>query len=268
MQRHRPTPTVMTSIGSAPVLVCVLGSFRILKAGVTLSVKPGGKAELLLANLALQRGAGLPREHLTNLLWPASDMDLAGQSLNTLIYSLHRQLGDALDGRPPVTHADGRYRLNGDNGVAVDVDQFDAAADDGDQAARAGLEAEARASYLRATGLYAGDLVLASEVRHIVERERLRARYLAARAYLIDLQFGRGDYAEALAGSLQLLADDPCREDAHRLVMRCYNRLGQRAQALRQYRLCRKFLADEFDAVPEPATEELYNLLRRDPARA
>jgi DNA-binding SARP family transcriptional activator len=48
--------------------------------------------------------------------------------------------------------------------------------------------------------------------------------------------------------------------------MRCYNRLGHRAQALRQYRTCREILEAEFDAVPEPATEELYELLRREPS--
>ena len=37
-------------------------------------------------------------------------------------------------------------------------------------------------------------------------------------------------------------------------------RLGARAQALRQYSLCRLILRDEFDAVPEPATERLFNL--------
>ena len=51
------------------------------------------------------------------------------------------------------------------------------------------------------------------------------------------------------------------------LVERDRCEAGQRAQALRQYRLCREVLADEFDAVPEPATEELYEMLRMDPAR-
>ena len=258
---------IPTSIMAPPVLICVLGSFRLLKSGLALSVKPGGKAELLLANLALQGRLGLSREQLVNLVWPGSDDGLAAQSLNTLTYSLHRLLGDPLGGRSPITHADGQYRLNGHDGVVADVDVFDAAADKAEQAARAGDEAEAVSSYRRATDIYVGDLVLASEVRHIVERERLRARYLAARAYLVDLQFGRGNYVDALTGSLELLSEDPCREDAHRLVMRCYNRLGQRAQALRQYRLCREVLADEFDAVPEPATEELYEMLRMDPAR-
>jgi DNA-binding SARP family transcriptional activator len=257
----------ISAIPSPSVLICLLGSFRVMKAGESISLKPGGKAQSLLENLALQPRLGLPRDLLLNLLWPTSDHDLATQSLNTLTYSLHRLLGDALGGRPPVLHQDGHYRLNAEDGVAVDVAEFDAAADHGDRAQRAGDLAIAFASYVDAAEIYLGDLVLASDVRHVVERERLRARYLTIRARLIDVRFREADYPGALAGSLDLLAEDPCREDAHRLAMRCYNRLGQRAQALRQYRLCRNVLAAEFDAVPEPATDELFELLRTDPSR-
>lgn len=254
------------SAGAPPVLVCLLGSFRVVKAGRSVTLKPGGKAQSLLAHLALRAKLGLPRDQILALLWPASDAALAGQSLNTLVYSLHRALGDALSGRPPILHHDGLYRLNAEDGVAVDVAAFDAAVDDGDRATRAGDEVTAFASYRGAAALYLGDLVLASDVHQVIERERLRARYLAIRAQLADHRFSDGDFRGALESALELLAHDPCREDAHRLVMRCYNRLGQRAQAMRQFRLCRDVLAAEFEAVPEPATEELYELLRTAPS--
>ena len=67
------------------------------------------------------------------------------------------------------------------------------------------------------------------------------------------------------AVGVRLLGVDPCREDAHRMTMRAYVRLGARAQALRQYNICRLVLAEEFDATPEPATEQLFQLVRTDP---
>jgi hypothetical protein len=36
---------------------------------------------------------------------------------------------------------------------------------------------------------------------------------------------------------------------------------------MRQYSLCRLILLKEFDAVPEPATERLFDLIRHDPGR-
>jgi hypothetical protein len=47
--------------------------------------------------------------------------------------------------------------------------------------------------------------------------------------------------------------------------MRCCVRSGERAQALRQYRLCVDILRSEFDALPEPATVALFDQVRRDP---
>ena len=255
-----------TSAG-LPVTVCLLGAFRVLSRGTPVAMRPGGKSEQLLAALALAERGGIEREALIGLVWPDSDGALAAQSLNTLVYSLHRALGHALDGRPPVLRSDGRYRLNHEDGVATDVGLFDAAAAAGDLAHRAGDQATAMASYRAAVMLYTGDLVAGSHVQHVLERERLRARYLTARARLADHHFELGEYEVSLRNALGLLWLDPCREDAHRLVMRCHVRLGERAQALRQYQLCRRVLALEFGAVPEPATDALYEVVRLDPSR-
>jgi hypothetical protein len=62
-----------------------------------------------------------------------------------------------------------------------------------------------------------------------------------------------------------LLTHDPCREDGHRTAMRCHVRLGERAQALRQYMLCEAVLRTEFNAKPEPATTVLFDQVRLDP---
>ena len=58
---------------------------------------------------------------------------------------------------------------------------------------------------------------------------------------------------------------DPCREDAHRLIMRCYVRQGERAEALHQYRVCVNTLRVEFDSAPETATTILFEQIRLDP---
>jgi DNA-binding SARP family transcriptional activator len=220
------------------IRICVLGTFRVLQVGRPSAVRRGSKAEHLLGNLALSVPGGLPRDELLGLVWPESESPLARQSLNSLVYALRRTLADGLGGRSPILEDDGRLRLN------VDAHAYESA-----------------------ISLYAGDLVLGSAVRHVVERERLRARYLASRAHLADHNFDVGRYEEALEDALRLLTDDPCREDAHRMAMRCYVRLGARAQAVRQYRICQRILAEEFDAQPEPSTVELFDLVRLDPER-
>jgi DNA-binding SARP family transcriptional activator len=247
--------------------ICLLGAFQILKGDRPVSVRPGGKVERFIGILALHPDDGVGRDELLGLVWPDSEAELALQSLNSLVHSLQRTLSDALAGHPPIVRQNGRYRLNTAVGVAIDVKDFDAAVDNGDRRTRDGDLANAMDAYRQALEIYGGDLAVGTGIQHLIERERLRARFLMVYARLADLHFASRDYERTLGCALRLLAYDPCREDAHRLAMRCYVRLGQRAQALRQYRICFEALAMEFEARPEESTEDLYLLVRTEPSR-
>jgi DNA-binding SARP family transcriptional activator len=252
---------------SWPILICLLGNFLLLQAGQSVGIHCGGKTETLLCRLGLQSGRRVPRAVLVNLLWPASDSTQATQSLNSLIYSLHRLIGDALGGAPPVLHEDGYYRLNVEAGVGVDVACFDSWANTGDQQVRAGDLAGAATSYSQSVRLYRGDLAVETDVASVLERERLRSRFLSILAYLADAQYRAGEYSACLGHAWCLLGHDPCREDAHRVVMRCYVRRGERAAALRHYHICEQILRAEFDAPPEPTTTALFDQIRHQPSR-
>jgi DNA-binding SARP family transcriptional activator len=247
------------------VLICLLGSFRVLKRGRTIPFRAGGKAEVLLTSLALRDRHHAPRETLLDSLWPESDLARASRSLSTLVHDLRTLLGDALAGRSPVTPANGGYELNVDAGVRTDIREFDALVASGDRRKRAGEISAAIRFYEAALQFYRGDVCSVRDVRAIVERERMRACYLSLLGYLADHHFKAADYPTALQHAVRLLLHDPCREDAHRLVMCCYVRLGVRAQALRQYRTCQEILAREFDTRPEPATMALFTRIRTDP---
>jgi DNA-binding SARP family transcriptional activator len=252
--------------GNPRVSIQLLGGFSVHKNMQPLELRRRGKAEALVVNLALSLRSGIEQEELLTLLWPGADAALASQSLHTLMHGLRVAIGDALGGAPPVVRRAGRLCLNLDVGIAVDVEAFEEQATKGDRLRRAGNHDGAIPCYEQAAGMYGGDLIVGSEIRHLLDRERLRARYLEVLALLAETRFEHGDFVSARDRSLELLSNDPCREDAHRMVMRCGVRLGQRAQALRQYRTCLEILEREFGAKPEPATTALYDLVRADPA--
>ena len=262
---HQLTIAGSGAASGAGVLVCLLGGFRLLKAGVPLRVPAGGKVEQVLGHLAMHPRHGVAREELLERVWPASDVALAGQSLNTLTHWLKRQLSDALLGDAPILRRDGRCSLNTGSSLKVDLLEFDAAVDRASRQSTAGEHEAAIRSYETALSLYVGDLWVGSDIRQLLERERLRAAYLTARARLGDHYFEAARYDLSISQAHQLLAVDPFREDAHRMAMRCYVRSDQRAQALRQYQTCRALLKAEFDAVPEAATDALYDLVRCNP---
>ncbi|MBI3941921.1 MAG: hypothetical protein HY326_02835 [Chloroflexi bacterium] len=260
-------PTAFHSPESAPpLLICLLGNFHLLAHGRPLAVREGSKTQQLLRYLGVSYRHGVSRTKLLESLWPDTpNPELAGQCLNSLIYSLRKLTGSADAPIAPVYHVDGHYYLNIEAGVDVDIARFDHWADTGDQQARRGNRAEATRSYSQAIGLYRGDLGADADLAFVVERERLRARYLLLLAKVADFCYDGGDFSTALAQAQQLLHHDPCREDAHRTAMRCYVRLGARSQALHQYRLCESILQREFNALPEAATLRLFEQVRLNP---
>lgn len=260
-------PRIQVDDTAWPLLICLLGSFRLLQTGRPISLGNAGKTEALLGYLALHTGRRISRETLIQAIWPDHDPTLAGQSLNSLVYSLRKRFGEALSGEPPIIHADGVYWLNTEAGVGVDVVYFDQLVTQGDQQTQAGHHAAAMTTYRRALAVYRGDLDTGSDLHATVERERLRVKCLGLLGRLADYHFRQADYTTCLDYAWRLLARDPCREDAHRLAMQCHVRLGQRSQALRQYRLCQDLLHTEFDTSPEPATTALFDLVRHTPDR-
>jgi len=250
---------------SWPVMICLLGNFRLLVAGELILIRAGGKREALLAHLALQSGRRVARERLVQALWPANDLALGLNSLNNLVYQLHKLLSPALQGAAPVLHQEGYYRLNIEAGIGVDVACFDLLVETGDRRIQAGEVAAGLMAYRRAAEVYRDDLSLLTDAHTVVERERLRARYLTLLIQIAERSYHAGDYSVALECLWRLLARDPCREDAHRLVMRCFVRRGERAAALHQYHVCADLLRAEFEIAPEPETVTLFEQIRAHP---
>jgi DNA-binding SARP family transcriptional activator len=94
-------------------------------------------------------------------------------------------------------------------------------------------------------------------------RERLRLAHLDALGRLSGLYFTAGHYTACASLCQRIIERDPCREDAHRRLMRCYSRQGQPHLALMQYRACARALASELGVETDPATMELYQHIRR-----
>jgi DNA-binding SARP family transcriptional activator len=236
------------------ITISLLGTFQLFIDNQHLSISPGSNRRLL-------------RNELLEQLWPEQDPALAGQSLNSLVYQLHRRLRQKVAEISIITYDNGYYHLSAPENVSIDIDYFEDWQQRARQALRLG-DVEQGLSYCeQALMLYRGDLCCdtnIASVQVILERERLRANFLDLLAYLADYYLHQNP-TQALTYIHRLLNQDPCREDAHRQAMRCYMRLGARAQALRQYQFCNQILASEFGAKPEPATEALFEQIRLTP---
>jgi DNA-binding SARP family transcriptional activator len=245
-----------------------LGQLAVYRHGRQLALPRNRKAELILKYLVMYRDRPVARDVLMELGWPELAPDAAANNLNTTISLLRNTLAKALDAAipgTPIVHEDGAYSLNPALNLQIDIAEFDRCYAQGRAHERAGALPDAMACYQAALDLYQGDLLLGDLIddRTVIERERLTSTFLLLLGKIGHYHLEQGCYEEAIDAAHRLLKHDPCREDAHRTLMRSFARLGQRSRALHQYELCRSFLQRELEIEPAAATLQLCQRIAR-----
>jgi DNA-binding SARP family transcriptional activator len=239
-----------------PLAVYCLGPFRVTSNGQPVELGRASKARALFQYLVSHRARPVAREAIMDALWPDSELAPASATLKVVVHRLRKALGRAIDGLA-VQAADDGYRLDAPS-LWVDVEEFERLCALGRRQERLG-QGLAAACYTRAVDLYRGDFFEETFDEWVVlRRERLKDEYLRAVAWLTDAAYARGDYESCIERCQQILAHDPCREQAYQLLMLCYAHLGQRSRVRRWFEVCVQTLRDELDVNPEPRTHALY----------
>jgi ATP/maltotriose-dependent transcriptional regulator MalT/DNA-binding SARP family transcriptional activator len=232
-----------------------------------------GKAQLkpiaLLKAIVALGEAGAPvgdastravsREELLEALWPEVDGDKASQSLRFTLHQLRRVagLGDA------VLATDGQLSLD-PRRVWVDAWALRDVADRASHVAasasleRKGPELDRLAQ--RALGLYGGDF-LPDDRKHpwtAATRERLKGRLLRV-AGLLGAHLEAAERWDSAAEYYRKAIEiDDLQEETYQALLRCYRRLGRRAEAVAAYERCRAALRAALGIEPSAETERLY----------
>lgn len=216
---------------------------------------PSAKLSALLAVLALA-DKPMRRDELTTLLWGSHFEEQARQNFRQALARLRKALGaDAIRSDDHTVALDPAL-------VGSDVQRFEA------------LVADGRPAALRAAvGLLDGDLLAGIDVGEdgweewlSAARRRMSDKACAALLALAAMELDDGRPAEALSSAEAAVRRDFFREDAHRLVIRAFVKLGRKAEALRHSQSFAERLKQELGAVPEEETRALYAGLRGETA--
>jgi DNA-binding SARP family transcriptional activator len=245
------------------------GHFEMLCDGEPVSLGRNGKALTILKHLLANRTRPVSQDHLMGWLWPESNLKKARWSLNSAIHGLRKLLSGCPSSPSGVSYVlleEGYYRLGPDVRVVTDVEEFDEHYERGRLLEVRGRPEEANAEYERAVDLYRGDYLLEDlyEDWTMVERERLANAYVDMLDRIAANYMETGRLRESIVACYRALEKDRCHEGSHRLLMRCYARMGQRDRALRQYRLCERVLGHEYGSSPSPETRSLHRALLED----
>jgi DNA-binding SARP family transcriptional activator len=244
--------------------VHLLGPLYVALDDVAVEDWPSARCRSLFGYLLTHRNPWPPREVLMEVFWPGSPPEASRNSLNVAIHGLRRTLRTITD-LPVIVHAGGGYRINQDLRLWLDVDAFDSRVESGRRLEYAGETDKTLREYEFAGSLYRGDFMAEDPYEDwaALTRERLRLAHLDMLGRLSNLYFNAGHYTPCATLCQRIIERDPCREDAHRRLMRCYSRQGQPHLALMQYRACARALANELGVETDPATRELFQQIRR-----
>lgn len=258
------------SMPDAPTLrVYTLGRFRLEAEGKELNWRawPRRQAVTLLRILVSRRGRPVQRDVLIDALWPDLDPKEGLKRLKVVVHGVRRGLEPLRNGNGPsliTTEGDG-YCLPVGEGLWVDADRFQELAQQAEAAATRGLWQKAISAFEAAAALYGGDYLEDDRYSDWVasERERLQEVYLTLLLNGASLYAETGLLERATQMCQKAVAIDPCRESAQRLLMACLWKNGRRAEALRQFGLCRQALRQELSVDPMPETVDLYQRIHR-----
>ena len=199
-------------------------------------------AQRLLAFVALHNRP-LQRPYVAGSLWLDSPEERAYANLRSALWRLHRcglQLVQSFG-----------QRLALDPQVIVDLRQAEVLAHRALDGTAAGADDAA---------ILGGDLLPDWYDDWIVmERERYRQLRLRALDTLCEHLTRAGRLDEALEVGLAAVAGEPLRESSHRAVVRVHLADGNVAEAIRQYRLCRRLLSEQLGLEPSDQMAELLH---------
>lgn len=219
------------------------------------------KTEALLYYLAWT-GRAHSRESLAALLWSESTDSAARSNLRKILSILHRLFPVHLR----IERQTVEFSANSPH--AIDASRFAA---DVAELTRASSLTEHQAYALQtALSLYRDDFLAGFYVKDAPEfeswllTERGRLRELAVNGLQrLALHFAEAEaWQPAIAALRRLLVLEPWREEAHRRLMFCLARSGERAAALAHFEICRQVLADELDVPPSDETLALARQIK------
>ncbi|MEW8506589.1 MAG: BTAD domain-containing putative transcriptional regulator [Candidatus Thiodiazotropha sp.] len=234
----------------------LFGGFQLIDdTGAAVELK-ARKTKALLAWLALHQEKPQPRERLALLLWEESSEAQARHSLRQALSGLRKVMG----GHAHALVADQASVLLRRGHVVTDCGSFDSLL----------KQAQTPEHMTRLVSLYGGEFLEGFNPRAdnyeewlITQRSHYRELAINTMSKLMAHYVETAQLEKGIRLAIKLLASDPLQEEFHRNLMRLYARLNRPADALRQYRKCRRLLMRELGLSPEPETERLHKEILR-----
>ncbi len=197
------------------------------------------------------------RDNLATMFWGESDQSTARANLRRTLYRLNQTSGIEILAATSET-----IEVNPNINLWVDVLAYQ-------ELIRTAYPNKTR-NFETATQIYVDEFMHGFSLLdspdydewQFFQREELRQSLTATLNELVEILTQEQAWTAALPYARRLVNLDPLTEASHRSLMRLYAWTDQKPAALRQYQTCERLLAEEFNEVPTPETQSLYEAIR------
>ncbi len=249
LREHFETPTIYINNQE---MICCFHSLQ-FKTSEVLNVRwRTSKAKELFSFLLQYRGKPVSKSMLLDLFWSESDWDKGFAHLYTTIYQI-RQLLNSINFNIEIKSLDNNYILEL-NGVKVDVKDWEQ-----EMERLPPIHEQTLSKHLQVIDAYRGNYL--EEEGYLwaeSERERLRALWLSHATKVTEYLVSNGQYIEAISMYHRIQDLFPYVEDNYFMLMRLYDKLGDRASVDHQYKSLEKMCADEYGIKPDQSIQTWY----------
>ncbi|MGI5834959.1 MAG: AfsR/SARP family transcriptional regulator [Chloroflexota bacterium] len=242
----------------------LLGQPQLFKDGADIATEIGAKPLALMAYLAMNAPARIPRAKLASTFWSDKSEEASRYRLRHTLWELRKTLG-----KDQIQSDDSACWFNIDEATWIDAQQFLR----GLQEHGIGIGGKHQipqdlASFSLLLLLYRGELLEGLTVRDapvfdewlLVERERIHLLFIEGLWHLARAQVEAGRPREAIQTLTRLIEADPLRERNYRALMQLHIRNGDRSAAMQVYKRCSAMLAAELGVSPSSRTQLLYEI--------
>ncbi|PWV88467.1 response regulator receiver and SARP domain protein [Paenibacillus cellulosilyticus] len=213
------------------------------------------KTEELFAFLLCKRSVS--REEIVETLWTDMETDKALKNLNSTLYYIRQAVG--ADKIGSIMHTGKTEIRLEENGIDCDLYVFERLL----KQIRSGPE-QADKLLEQAETLYTGELLKGKAFEWAVPiRRGLEQQYIEQLEAAYRRRLATDRPLDSLHNLSMILKLDPLREDIHHEVIRLHIELGNRNEALRQYRTLEKLLQQELGTKPDSRMREYVRKMTR-----
>ncbi|NNF06101.1 MAG: tetratricopeptide repeat protein [Candidatus Eisenbacteria bacterium] len=246
------------------IRVRTLGKFELVAYGDPVGLAPwkSQRALAIFVYLAVRGSRGESKDRMIDQFWPQTAARKAEKNFHpTLSYVRGALKKIGIEATLELTH--GRYRLDTEDTLEVDVLEFQSAVS---RAEGASTSEEKMRHLTRAIELYQGDFMgdrydpWAEDIRSQLSMQMENALEEAA---TLSMAEDRLEYARSCL--ISVLEKNPYREEIHCHLMTCYHRMGDRKAVREQFESLKSLLRKELSVDPLDETLALFESLMISP---